>query len=117
MGSGRIDVSDAVIDGASSFSAGSGNVTVVLAESPAADLTISTGSGKAVLRYRGYPIEGYFEFTALQSRGKIVSPFGFDDESTFTQDGRTYMRKSFTLEKSDPKVTIRTGSGTAELKK
>jgi hypothetical protein len=78
---------------------------------------LSTGSGKAVLNYGGNPVEGFFEFVADQKRGKIASPFAFDNETTFTKNGRTYMRKSFSKGGSTPTIDISTGSGTAELKR
>lgn len=116
-GSGNVTVSEATIAGGSTFNAGSGDIRLTLAASADHDLTFSTGSGKAVLNYYGNTIKGEFEFTAREDRGKIVSPFSFDDETTFTQSGRTYMRKAFTRDKNNPKVTISTGTGTAELKR
>ena len=115
-GSGDISISEAMITGTSSLNAGSGDIMVALADSTDYDLELTTGSGKAVLSYGGNSIKGTFEFTAREDRGKIVSPFSFDDETTFTQGGKTYMRKSFTRDNS-PKITINTGTGTAELRR
>ena len=93
-------------------SSGSGEIIV---EGVRRFVDVNTGSGNAVLNYGGNTIKGFFEFTADEKRGKIVSPFDFDNESTYMQSGRVYMRKSFTRSASTPKVTISTGSGTAEL--
>ncbi len=115
-GSGDIVVSGAVIEGESVFDAGSGDVEVTLAESPANNVSVGAGSGDAVLNYGGHSIAGQFELTARKDRGRIVCPFPFDEESTFTQSGSTYMRKSFARGSDGPKVAISTGSGTAELR-
>ena len=116
-GSGDITVSQALIEGPGKFGTGSGDIQVSLAGSTVHDLALGTGSGKAVLSYGGHSIVGFFEFTAMENRGKIVSPFTFDEETIYTQGGQTYMRKSFTREDDKPRVTISTGSGTAELRK
>jgi DUF4097 and DUF4098 domain-containing protein YvlB len=115
-GSGDVFVTGASIEGESTITAGSGDITVTLASTLSSDVSLSNGSGKSTLNYGGHSIEGYFEFVAEERRGKIVSPFAFDDETTFTQNTRTYMRKSFTRQSGSPKVTISTGTGTAELK-
>jgi hypothetical protein len=116
-GSGNIRISEARITGESRFSAGSGDVVLNLSGSTTYDLSLSTGSGNAVIDYDGNPIKGYFEFTAREDRGKIISPFSFDDETTFTQGRRLYMRKSVTRGNNVPQVTIQTGTGTAELRR
>ena len=114
-GSGNIIVTGVKIEKPSSFNAGSGNVEVTLGDSPANDISLGTGSGKATLDYGGNPIRGHFVLSALQRKGRIESPFSFDQETTFTPGGQTYDQKSFTRGASNPQVIISTGSGLARL--
>ncbi|UCH63923.1 MAG: DUF4097 family beta strand repeat protein [Fidelibacterota bacterium] len=114
--SGDATSDNVVFTATSSFSSASGDAGVVVAESPAYDLSLSSASGNSVLNYGGNDVQGYFEFTARQSDGTIISPYPFDNETTFSQNGDTYMRKSFTRVSGTPVITISTASGTAELK-
>ena len=115
--SGDVEVAGLHVDAESGFSSASGDVNVRLAESPVHDLTLSSASGRATLDYAGNRVEGRVEFTALVNRGRINSPFGFDQEETFSRSGQLYARKSFTRGRSTPQITVGTASGTAELKR
>ncbi|MFC1484492.1 DUF4097 domain-containing protein [Candidatus Neomarinimicrobiota bacterium] len=114
--SGHVSCDAVVFTATSSLSSASGNVGVVVAESPDYDLSLSSASGDVVLNYNGNEVQGYFEFTARQSDGTIISPYPFDSETTFTQNEDIYMRKSFTRGQGTPRITIGTSSGTAELR-
>ena len=113
--SGDVRAAGLNLTSAASFSAASGDVSVELAASPTSDLSISSASGNSTLNYGGNDLQGYFEFTARKDYGRIIAPYPFDSEDEFTRNGYTYMRKSFTRGKDQPRVTISTSSGTAEL--
>ena len=115
--SGDIDASNILIEAESSFSTASGKVYVMPAKSPEYDLELSTASGRATLDYHGNPIIGYFEFTARKDKGKITSPIKFDKEEEFKRGEYVYVKKSFTKDREIPKITIKTASGRAILKK
>lgn len=115
--SGDIDVKGVTIEGASEFSAASGDVKVSLAETCKYDLELSTASGDVLLDYNGNDIKGFFEFTAHKRRGKIVCPFDFDEEEEFEEHGETYVRKSFSRGGDTPEIDLSTASGKAVLKK
>lgn len=114
--SGSVDVAGFRSEGAGLFSSVSGDVHVDLAESVQHDLTLLSVSGDAVLDFDGNPVGGSFEFTAKVDKGRIVSPFAFEREEEFTQNGDRYWRKSFARDGDSPKVVIGTVSGRAELK-
>jgi hypothetical protein len=115
--SGRVDLADIVTEGPSDFRSASGNISVKLQESLAYDVSLSTASSAAVLSYQGNPVEGHFEFIARVGRGKIISPYPFDEEATFTEGGVEYHRKTVIRGKNTPRVVIRISSGKAELKR
>ena len=54
---------------------------------------------------------------ARTDSGRIVCPFDFQSETTFKEGGYSYDRKSFTRGGDDPKISIHTASGTAELRR
>ncbi len=114
--SGDISASNIIIKGESRFKVASGDVDVKLGKSSAHDLTLASASGDAVLNYNGNPIEGYFEFKALDDGGKIFSPFAFDREEEEEKWGKKYLIKSFKRKSGTPKILIYTASGKAVLK-
>lgn len=113
--SGNIKAYDIVIGYHSKINTASGSVSIGLSESARFDLLINTASGSAVVDYQGNKVVGFFEFEARKDRGRIVSPYKFDNETTFVKGGNTYHRKSFTRDSDIPKITLRTASGTVKL--
>ncbi len=99
------------------FSSGTGDAEVSFPEGTDFELRISSGTDDAILNMNGKQIRGYFEFTCHARRGRIVSPVKFDKEEEYKQNDQTYLRKSFTQGKDVPKVYIKTGTGTARLRK
>ena len=81
------------------------------------------------VNFNGHPVTGYFEFIAMADEGRIISPFKFDIEETFLDDIKNYntssdfgkkddyFRKSFIRGDSNPKITLKTVTGTAKLTK
>lgn len=96
-------------------SAASGNVTVQLSQTPEHDISVSSASGTATLNCSGNDIKGTYIFEARKDRGRIVSPYPFDEEVVIDKDGKKYDRKSFTKEYNQPTVEIKTDSGTAKM--
>jgi hypothetical protein len=124
---GSIRATGLTITGNSSFSTAIGIMKISLARPPEADLSVASNLNKAQVSFNGHPVTGYFEFTAMADKGKIISPFKFDKEETFTDDIKNYHdstdfgkksdynRKSFIRGDSEPKITIKTVTGTAQL--
>jgi hypothetical protein len=124
---GSIRATGLTITGNSSFSTGMGIIKISLARPPESDLYVGSSFNRAQVRFNGHPVTGYFEFTAMADKGKIISPFKFDKEETFTDDIKNYHdssdfgkksdynRKSFIMGDSKPKITIKTITGTARL--
>lgn len=115
--SGEITAKGITIDGESGFSTASGSVEIVLAAASEYDITLSTASGDITLSYNGKPVKGYFEFEARKKRGRISSPFSFENEEEFEQHGDTYVRKSFSVGGKSPSIYFSTASGSIVLKK
>ena len=69
------------------------------------------------LDFNGNQVEGYFEFIARARGGRIISPFPFDDESTFWENNYLYDRKWFTRGSDDTQVLLRTLTGRVELRR
>jgi len=116
-GTGDIDVSKISISDESNFSSGIGDVYVRMPEGDDYELSISSGTGKAVLDFNGGDVVGYFELKADVGLGRIVLPFNFDKEEELNEGRNRYVIKSFTRKKDTPKFFITTGTGKAELKR
>ena len=114
--SGHVGVEDLLLTASSQFTSVSGDVEVSLRRAAAVDLSLITVSSVAVLDYGGAEVRGLFEFIARVDDGEIDSPFPFDSEEQFTENGILYHRKSFTRGAGAPRVLIRTASGTARLR-
>lgn len=115
--SGDLEADDVILKDVSSFATASGDVSVSLAKTAEYDLEVSSASGDALLDYKGNLIKGKFEFVARKRRGRILSPFKFDQEEEYERYHQKYMRKIFTKGSSSPIIKIHTASGTAALKK
>jgi hypothetical protein len=117
-GTGNCKVSNITITEEAEIRSGTGDAEVTNPKGSQFKLEVSSGTGDAVLDLDSAPVEGYFEFTASQRKGRIVSPYSFDREEVYENgNDEKYDRKSFTKGKSTPKYYINTGTGTAELKK
>jgi len=124
---GSIRATGLTITGNSSFSSGMGSVKISLDQAPAADLYVGSNFNKAQVSFNGHPVTGYFEFIAMADKGRIISPFKFDREETFRDDIKSYRdssdfgkksdysRKSFIRGNGQPKITLKTITGTAKL--
>lgn len=121
-GSGNIDVTNAIITGASRINTGSGNAQIILGGSLDYDLSVNTGSGNATLDFDGQEISGEFYMRASE-KGDIRAPFRFDKE--YEDDrGRSYNRrgrsngyvKEAKVGSKDIQIKISTGSGRAVVK-
>lgn len=113
--SGDVEAEDIALRAESSFSAASGDVELVLGESPAHDIEVSAASGDATLNFNNNPIKGFIKMTAKARRGRIKAPFKFDDEEYYTKWGQEYVTKTATKGSDRPLIEIRTASGKAVL--
>ena len=75
--SGNITAENIIVTEASELKAASGNVGLSLKESLTYDLTLSAASGDVTIAYNGNEIKGFFEFSAREDKGTIVSPIKF----------------------------------------
>ena len=116
-GTGDVMAEGLTIEFDGEFSSGTGDAEVSFPDGTDFELRISSGTDDAILDMDGKQIRGYFEFTCHARRGRIVCPVKFDKEEEYEQNDQTYLRKSFTQGKVIPKVYIKTGTGTAKLKK
>ncbi len=116
-GTGDVSAEGLTIDLDGEFSSGTSDVEVSFPDGTDFELRISSGTDDAILNMNGKQIKGYFEFTCQERRGRIVCPVKFDKEEEYRKNDQTYLRKSFTQGKDIPKVYIKTGTGTAKLKK
>ena len=123
-GSGNIDVTEASITGASSFNTGSGTAELSLASELDHDVSISTGSGSAILDFNGQEIAGEFIMKA-QDKDDIRAPFKFDKEygdddddnrrRRWNRGGRGYTKEA-RIGNKDILIRISTGSGRAVVR-
>ncbi len=114
--SGDISAAALHATGPGFFDTTSGDLAIGLAQAPAAEMTLQTMSGDAVLDYGGAPISGNFLFYAQVHRGEIIAPFSFDREEQHELEGHTYQLKSFSRTDDLPQILLRTDSGRAELR-
>ena len=117
-GSGSINCTGITLEGASTFSTGSGTAEVALAASPKHDLSISSGSGNAVVNFGGNEINGEIVMKASKKHGNIDAPFAFDktEELSHSHNDVT-IQKTAVKGTGKPRISISTGSGDAVLKK
>jgi len=115
--SGDINASKVELTEKSSLITASGDMALELSKSLENDLSLTSASGNITLNYNGNPVKGYFEFTAREKKGRIVSPYKFDKEEVVEIDETQYDKKSFTLGSDSPKVMLKTSSGTIKLEK
>lgn len=117
-GSGNINGSNISVDGSSSFTTGSGNAEVALASTPQHDLSITSGSGDAVLNFNGNEIKGEIVMKASKKHGEINAPFAFDKTEEISQwKDEVTVQKTVVKGSATPHISISTGSGDATLKK
>jgi DUF4097 and DUF4098 domain-containing protein YvlB len=116
-GTGDVEAEGLTIEFDGEFSSGTGDAEVSFPDGTDFELRVSSGTDDAILNMNGKQVKGYFEFTCHARRGRIVCPVKFDKEEEYKQNDQTYYRKSFTQGKDVPKVYVKTGTGTARLKK
>lgn len=116
-GSGEIEIKGLTLTDNSSFNSGSGNVELSLAAPLDYDLSLNSGSGDAVLDFNGNKIEGLIVMKANKRNGRIVAPFKFDKEEEEDNGGRynVTIKKTAKIGNKDVRISIGTGSGTAEI--
>jgi hypothetical protein len=128
-GQADIDASRIVIKGESKFSTNVGDVDVVLAKTPRHNITIATGTGRGILDYNGNTVVGRFKFSAEKNKGKIVSPYPFERQTTYKDDLKIirnqndvgkkvdYLLKEQVIGNSLPEIFMKTVRGSAVLSK
>lgn len=117
-GSGTIRATALSTEGASSFTTGSGDVEVELASTSKHDLSVTSGSGDAVVNFNGNEIKGEIVMRASKKHGNIEAPFAFDKTEEIENSGSDVtLQKTAVKGTSTPRIAISTGSGDAVLKK
>ena len=115
-GTGSLDIQDIVVKGSSKFNSGTGSIEVSLSAGSGQDILIGSGTGNAILDYKGNPLKGYFEFKVKKGFGNITSPVKFENEETIREGREQYEKKTFRIDGEDtPRILIQSGTGLAEL--
>jgi hypothetical protein len=105
-------------DGSQFFYDGSGTVEVELASSPKHDISVTSGSGDAIVNFNGNEIKGEIVMKASKKHGNIEAPFAFDKTEEIQHSWqRCDHPKNCGERKLDTRISISTGSGDAVLKK
>ena len=116
-GSGSIRGTNLTLTGSSRFNSGSGDAQIVLAGSPAHNISVNSGSGDAVLDFNGNTIAGEVVMKANKKNGTIKAPFPFDKTEEIEQGrDQVIIKKTAQRGNSDVKISIATGSGVAQIK-
>jgi hypothetical protein len=116
-GTGDVNAEGLTLEFDGEFSSGTGDAEVSFPDGTDFELRVRSGTDDAILNMNGKQVKGYFEFTCDARRGRITCPVKFDKEEEYKQNDQIYFRKSFTQGKDVPKIYIKTGTGTARLKK
>jgi DUF4097 and DUF4098 domain-containing protein YvlB len=116
-GTGDVHASEVTLESDGEFSSGTGDAEVVFPGVGDFDLSVSSGTGSAVVKMNGQPIQGRFEFTCQAKRGRIVCPEQFDQEEAYTDHKTKYLLKSLTRGDDASKIRVSTGTGQAKLVK
>ncbi len=115
-GTGDVEGSNMAIEGEGDFNSGTGDATVIAPKGDQFTLSVSSGTGDALLDMKGAPLKGSFEFEANKRRGRIICSEKFDREDEYEDGDNTIVKKSFS-KGAGPEYYIHTGTGKAELKK
>jgi hypothetical protein len=117
-GSGSINCTGITLEGSSAFTTGSGQAEVQLAASPKHNLSVSSGSGDAIVNFNGNEINGEIVMKASKKHGNIEAPFEFDKTEEISHSGNDVtIQKTAIKGSGKPRISISTGSGDAVLKK
>ena len=116
-GTADVHVSEVNLESDGEFSSGTGDAEVVFPGVGDFELSVSSGTGSAVVKMDGQPLQGHFEFTCQAKRGRIVCPEKFDKEEAYTDHETKYLVKSFTRGEDASKTRVSTGTGEAKLTK
>jgi len=115
--SGDIEAKALTVTSGSEFSTASGDIDITLAASPKDDIEISAASGDISLDYDSSKMEGYFELSTRQRKGRIRADIDFDKETEYERNGRTYVKKTVQMGSRKNAVYMETASGSISLKK
>ncbi|MEZ4960953.1 MAG: DUF4097 family beta strand repeat-containing protein [Saprospiraceae bacterium] len=113
-GTGDVKAGGLTLTDASNFNAGTGNVQVALGSPASADLSVNSGTGKAILKFNGHAFAGSLVMSCQKDDGTILAPYDFDEEWTERQGKKNqviYKRKQFG--EAGNEVRVGTGSGKA----
>jgi len=116
-GTGRVVVENITIEREADFSSGTGTTEVNGYSGSDIDLSISSGTGNAVLILKGMSLKGTVEMRCGKRTGRIKSAFPFDKEEVIEKGDSETLVKTIEKGGSDTFIKISTGTGTANLKK
>ena len=116
-GTADVHASEVTLESAGEFSSGTGDAQVVFPSGGDFDLSVSSGTGDAILKMNGQSLRGHFELTCEAKRGRIVCPEKSDKEEAYTDHKTKYLLKCFTRGEEASKIRVSTGTGEAKLVK
>jgi DUF4097 and DUF4098 domain-containing protein YvlB len=116
-GTGHVEASGLTLIDFGEFTSGTGSASVDLPAGEEYELEISSGTGSATLDCGGADLDAYVEMSAKKRSGRISSAYKFEDEEEYYRNDDKYVRKWFTDGSGGRKIEIRTGTGSAKLKK
>ena len=115
-GTGDVEFESVKPTGNSTLNSGTGDVEFVLSDELAADLTLNSGTGNAVLDFDGHKVEGDFEMKCGINSGRIEAPFKFDSEQKIGNRNNGHIEKMAKIGSATYDLEISTGTGTARVK-
>jgi len=116
-GTGHVEASGLTLSDFGEFTSGTGSARIDLPAGDEYELEISSGTGTATLDCGGAGLDAYVEMSAKKRSGRISSAYKFEDEEEYYRNDDKYVRKWFTDGSGERKIEIRTGTGSAKLKK
>ncbi len=115
-GSGDVEAENITLNDDGNFNAGSGDVEVSLLTTLDHDIHLNSGSGDAVLDFKGQKIEGTVVMKAKKRGGDIRAPFEFDQVEEIEEGGDIYIKKTKKIGSKDIDIFVGTGTGTAIIR-
>lgn len=113
--SGDIRAEKIQVTAASSFKTASGDISVTLAKTAEYDMDMAAVSGEVTLDYAGNKVKGLFTFSG--QKDEIKSDIPFEEKEEKGSKYSPFVKKSFTVGASKPKIALKTVSGQLILKK
>lgn len=112
-GTGDVVMDEATINGTSSLSSGTGQVTLGNQSQLNANISLNSGTDDSIIHLTGSQFQGTLNMRCSLEHGKIEAPFLFDQETTEGRGKNAKLLKTKRFGPTEVTVSVATGTGRA----